>query len=99
MKFTAVKSQLANLENSNLFLYIKKDFCYHGFDVMFNSVNFCKGFWYSIEVTIMGPWSCFRCDGFDQITTHGVTFSFRSCKNDRTTVELGQFVDFLFKLP
>ena len=75
------------------------DICYYGFAVMFDPVNLTRDVQYSIQAKRKGPRSYCGYNGNREITSQGVTFSFRNsdctCK---TTVFHGQFADFLFML-
>ena len=81
------------------FLVHKKDFCYYGFDIMFNPVNLCKDVEYSVNVYIDGPPTCAGGGGTDKVTSNGVTIFFNQNYGGSISVMYGQFADFLFKLP
>ena len=50
---------------------------------------------------IVGPSSCYGMDGSDSVKCHDVTFYFKTYKSkkqgDATTVQEGQFAEFLFR--
>ena len=81
-----------------------QNFSYHGFEVLFNSKPFLKkNTLYHIRVVISGAKSGKGCKGLKSVKIAGVTFTFstpRLCSEiDRSSVEHGQFAEFLFSLP
>ena len=81
------------------FLIHKKEFCYYGFDIMFNPVNLRKECEYSVNVYVNGP-PYFGSGGTDKVTSNGLTVFYRRCTDGISThIICGQFADFLFKLP
>ena len=75
-----------------------KAYCYSGVDVMFDPVNLKKGVPYLVKVDINGPESHAGINGVREVTSHGVTFSFKSCALSSTTCLWGQIAGFFFKL-
>ena len=72
---------------------------FYGYDVMFDPVNLSNGIQYSVKAKISGPSSLHGVRGLKEVTSHGVTFSFKNCANSsNTTIDSGQFADILFKL-
>ena len=81
-----------------------QNFSYHGFEVMFNSKpSLKKNTIYYIKVIISGPKSVNGCEGLKSVKKAGVTFTFSTpgirLAKDRSSVEQGQFAEFLFSLP
>ena len=81
-----------------------QNFSYHGFEVLFNSKpSLKKDTLYHIEVIISGPKSANGCEGLKSVKIADVTFTFLtpffSPTGDRSSVEQGQFAEFLFSLP
>ena len=81
-----------------------QNFSYHGFEVLFNSKpSLKKNTLYYIRVLISGAKSGKGCKGLKSVKIAGVTFTFsipRFCfKGERSSVEQGQFAEFLFSLP
>ena len=80
------------------------NFSYHGLEVLFNSKpSLKKNTLYHIRVLISGAKSGKGCKGLRIVTIAGVTFTFLTPPNhaprDRSSVEQGQFAEFLFSLP
>ena len=81
-----------------------QNFSYHGFEVLFNSKpSLKKNTLYFIKVVISGPTSVNGCEGLKSVKKSGVTFTFSTpnirLSIDRSSVEQGQFAEFLFSLP
>ena len=81
-----------------------QNFSYHGFEVLFNSKpSLKKNTLYFIKVIISGPKSVNGCEGLESVKKSGVTFTFSTpgvrLSIDRSSVEEGQFAEFLFSLP
>ena len=81
-----------------------QNFSYHGLEVLFNSKpSLKKNTLYHIRVLISGAKSGKGCKGLKIVTVAGVTFTFSTPPNyalgDRSSVEHGQFAEFLFSLP
>ena len=81
-----------------------QNFSYHGFEVLFNcKLSLKKNNWYHIRVKIVGPKCGKGFDGLKRVKTAGVTFIFSIpdllLKGERSSVEQGQFAEFLFSLP
>ena len=81
-----------------------QNFSYHGFEVLFNSKpSLKKNTLYFIKVIISGPKSVNGCEGLESVKKCGVTFTFSTpgvrLSIDRSSVEEGQFAEFLFSLP
>ena len=80
---------------------------YHGFEVLFNSKpSLKKNTPYCIRVLISGAKSGKGCKGLKIVTVAGVTFTFSTPPKyslfdlfERSSVEHGQFAEFLFSLP
>ena len=81
-----------------------QNFSYYGFEVLFNSKpSLKKDTGYYIKVIISGPRSANGSEGLESVKIGGVTFTFStpfiSLVTDRSSVERGQFAEFLFSLP
>ena len=81
-----------------------QNFSYYGFEVPFNSKrSLKKNTDYYIKVIISGPRSANGCEGLKSVKIGGVTFTFSTpvvrLAIDRSSVERGQFAEFLFSLP
>ena len=81
-----------------------QNFSYHGLEVLFNSKpSLKKNTLYNIRVLISGAKSGKGCEGLKSVKIAGVTFTFSIPKiyalGDRSSVEQGQFAEFLFSLP
>ena len=81
-----------------------QNFRYHGFEVLFNpKPSLKKNAVYNIKVLISGPTSGKGCKGLKSVKIAGVTFTFFTPRDrlvtDRTSVDQGQFAEFLFSLP
>ena len=81
-----------------------QNFSYHGFEVLFNcKLSLKKNNRYHIRVKIVGPKCGKGFDGLERVKTAGVTFTFSIpdllLKGERSSVEQGQFAEFLFSLP
>ena len=82
-----------------------QNFSYHGFEVLFNSKpSLKKNTLYHIRVLISGAKSGKGCKGLKSVKIAGVTFTFLTPAEvcamvDRSSVEQGQFAEFLFSLP
>ena len=81
-----------------------QNFSYHGFEVLFNSKpSLKKNTLYHLRVLISGAKSGRGCKGLKSVKIAGVTFTFLTpevcAKGDRSSVEQGQFAEFLFSLP
>ena len=81
-----------------------QNFSYHGFEVLFNSKpSLKKNTLYHVKVLISGAKSGKGCKGLKSVKIAGVTFTFsipRICGFwERSSVEQGQFAEFLFSLP
>ena len=79
-------------------LFGRKAYCYSGFDIMFDPINLRKGIRYMVKVDLKGPDSHAGILGVREVTSHGVTFSFKSGTLSSTTRQWGQIAGFLFKL-
>ena len=80
------------------------NFSYYGFEVLFNSKpSLKKNTDYYIKVIISGPRSANGCEGLKSVKIGGVTFTFSTpdvrLTIYRSSVERGQFAEFLFSLP
>ena len=85
-------------------IFESQNFSYHGFEVLFNSKpSLKKNTLYNIKVLISGPKSGKGCKGLKSVKIAGVKFTFLTpCARfarDRSSVEQGQFAEFLFSLP
>ena len=81
-----------------------QNFSCHGFEVLFNSKpSLKKNTIYYIKVIISGPKSINGYEGLRSVKKAGVTFTFSTPSirliRDRSSVERGQFAEFLFSLP
>ena len=79
-----------------------QNFNYHGLEVLFNSnPSLKKNTLYHIGVTLSGAKSGKGCKGLKSVKIAGVTFTFSNPRVyvGRTSVEHGQFAEFLFSLP
>ena len=80
-----------------------QNFSYHGLEVLFNSKpSLKKNTLYHIRVIISGAKSGKGCKGLKSVKIAGVTFTFsipRIYFGERSSVEQGQFAEFLFSLP
>ena len=82
-----------------------QNFSYYGFEVLFNSKpSLKKDTLYYIKVIISGPRSEYGSEGLKSVKIGGVTFTFSApfispTRDDRRSVEQGQFAEFLFSLP
>ena len=102
-----IKPALVILESSTYpskLLESCQNFSYHGFEVLFNSKpSLKKNTPYCIRVLISGAKSGKGCKGLKIVTVAGVTFTFSIPPKygplDRSSVEHGQFAEFLFSLP
>ena len=100
-------ARLVKLESSKYpskLLESGQNFSYHGLEVLFNSKpSLKKNTLYHIRVLISGAKSGKGCKGLKIVTVAGVTFTFSTPPNyalgDRSSVEHGQFAEFLFSLP
>ena len=77
---------------------------YHGLEVLFNSKpSLKKNTVYYIRVLISGAKSGKGCKGLESVKIAGVTFTFSippfCLMGERSSVERGQFAEFLFSLP
>ena len=74
---------------------------YYGFDVLFDSpIALGVNTTYNVGAIIDGPDSCFGVDGFSEIKSQGVVFSFLDCDGRApfsTDADRGQFAAFLFR--
>ena len=81
-----------------------QNFSYYGFEVLFNSKpSLKKDTGYYIKVIISGPRSANGSESLKSVKIGGVTFTFSfpyiNLVTDRSSVERGQFAEFLFSLP
>ena len=81
-----------------------QNFSYHGFEVLFNSKpSLKKNTLYHIRVSISGAKCGKGCKGLKSVKIAGVMFTFSIphiyATGERTSVEQGQFAEFLFSLP
>ena len=81
-----------------------QNFSYHGLEVLFNSKpSLKKNTLYHIRVSISGAKCGKGCKGLKSVKIAGVTFTFSIphiyAIRERTSVEQGQFAEFLFSLP
>ena len=79
-----------------------QNFSYHGLEVLFNSKpSLKKNTLYLIGVVISGAKSGKGCKGLKSVKIAGVTFTFSNARDymERSSVEQGQFAEFLFSLP
>ena len=79
-----------------------QNFSYHGLEVLFNSKpSLKKNTLYFIGVIISGAKSGKGCKGLKSVKIAGVTFTFSNARDymGRSSVEQGQFAEFLFSLP
>ena len=79
-----------------------QNFSYHGFEVLFNSKpSLKKNTLYHLRVLISGAKSGKGCKGLKSVKIAGVTFTFSNARDymERSSVEQGQFAEFLFSLP
>ena len=81
-----------------------QNFSYHGLEVLFNSKpSLKKNTLYHIRVIISGAKCGKGCKGLKSVKIAGVTFTFSIphiyAIGERTSVEQGQFAEFLFSLP
>ena len=81
-----------------------QNFSYYGFEVLFNSKpSLKKDTGYYIKVIISGPRSANGSESLKSVKIGGVTFTFSTpyinLVTDRSSVERGQFAEFLFSLP
>ena len=97
---------LVKLESSTYAskIFESQNFSYHGFEVLFNcKLSLKKNNRYHIGVKIVGPKCGNGFDGLKRVKTAGVTFTFSNpdlvFKGIRSSVEQGQFAEFLFSLP
>ena len=97
---------LEKLESSTYpskLLESRQNFSYHGLEVLFNSKpSLKKNTRYHIRVLISGAKSGKGCKGLKIVKIDGVTFTFSiPCIyfGERSSVEQGQFAEFLFSLP
>ena len=97
---------LEKLESSTYpskLLESRQNFSYHGLEVLFNSKpSLKKNTLYHIMVLISGAKSGKGCKGLKIVKIDGVTFTFSiPCIyfGERSSVEQGQFAEFLFSLP
>ena len=105
-EFDSFLVPLAKLESSRWpsKLLECQNFSYYGFEVLFNSKPSLKrDTVYYIKVIISGPRSANGCEGLKSVKIGGVTFTFSTpfvrLTRDRSSVERGQFAEFLFSLP
>ena len=99
--------RLVKLESSTYpskLLESSQNFSYHGLEVLFNSrPSLKKNTLYHIRVLISGAKSGKGCKGLKSVKIAGVTFTFSSpclhVNGQRSSVEQGQFAEFLFSLP
>ena len=80
------------------------NFSYHGLEVLFNSKpSLKKNTLYHIRVLISGAKSGKGCKGLKSVKIAGVTFTFLipqfRFEGERSSLEQGQFAEFLFSLP
>ena len=80
-----------------------QNFSYHGFEVLFNSKpSLKKNTLYHLRVLISGAKSGKGCKSLKSVKIAGVTFTFSTpqvcARGDRSSVEQGQFAEFLFSL-
>ena len=99
-----VHVKLESLTYPSKLLESCQNFSYHGLEVLFNSKpSLKKNTLYHIRVLISGAKSGKGCKGLKIVKIDGVTFTFsipRIClEGDRSSVEQGQFAEFLFSLP
>ena len=105
--FSVSAVRLVKLESSTYpskLLESGQNFSYHGLEVLFSSnPSLKKNTLYHIRVLISGAKSGKGCKGLKSVKIAGVTFTFsipRFCfKGERSSVEQGQFAEFLFSLP
>ncbi|PFX23900.1 BTB/POZ domain-containing protein 6 [Stylophora pistillata] len=73
---------------------------YYGFRVMFESPIFIEnGFVFLIESSISGASTCFGKSGKNSVISSGVKFNFLTCCSRKgTTVDEGQYSEFLFSV-
>ena len=81
-----------------------QNFSYHGLEVLFNSEpSLKKNTLYYIRLLISGAKSGKGCKGLKSVKIAGVTFTFSTphiyFPGERSSVEQGQFAEFLFSLP
>ena len=81
-----------------------QNFSYHGLEVLFNSKpSLKKNTLYHIRVSISGAKCGKGCKGLKSVKIAGVTFTFSIphfyAIGERTSMEKGQFAEFLFSLP
>ena len=105
-EFNSSLVPLAKLESSTWpsKLLECQNFSYYGFEVLFNSKpSLKKDTGYYIKVIISGPRSANGSEGLKSVKIGGVTFTFSTpfiiLATDRSSVEQGQFAEFLFSLP
>ena len=84
-------------------IFESQNFSYHGFEVLFNpKPSLKKNTMYNIKVLISGPTSGKGCKGLKSVKIAGVTFTFFTPRGhlirDRSSVDQGQFAEFLFSL-
>ena len=99
--------RLVKLESSTYpskLLESSQNVSYHGLEVLFNSrPSLKKNTLYHIRVLISGAKSGKGCKGLKSVKIAGVTFTFSSpclhVNGQRSSVEQGQFAEFLFSLP
>ena len=98
-------ARLVKLESSTYpskLLESCQNFSYHGLEVLFNSKpSLKKNTLYLIGVIISGAKSGKGCKGLKSVKIAGVTFTFSNARDymERSSVEQGQFAEFLFSLP
>ena len=81
-----------------------QNFSYHGLELLFNSnPSLKKNTLYHIRVLISGAKSGKGCKGLKSVKIAGVTFTFLipqfRFEGERSSLEQGQFAEFLFSLP
>ena len=107
LSFQVSPVRLVKLESSTYpskLLESCQNFSYHGLEVLFNSnPSLKKNTLYHIRVLISGATSGKGCKGLKSVKIAGVTFTFSTpriySELDRSSVEHGQFAEFLFSLP
>ena len=105
--FSVSAVRLVKLESSTYpskLLESGQNFSYHGLEVLFSSnPSLKKNTLYHIRVLISGAKSGKGCKGLKSVKIAGVTFAFLTPQvcaiGDRSSVEQGQFAEFLFSLP
>ena len=105
--FSVSPVRLVKLESSTYpskLLESCQNFSYHGLEVLFNpNPSLKKNTLYHIRVLISGAKSGKGCKGLKSVKIAGVTFTFSIPRfyfeEERSSVEQGQFAEFLFSLP